>query len=151
MKRRPRERSHLDRTRARAWAVQVLYQWDLAGRDSEIAVLDQILGSRRVGESRVPYLRKLIEEFRAHRSDIDERVEAALDNWRMERLAAVDRAILRVAATELIRMRDVPKGVAIHEAVLLAERYSGNDSPPFVNGVLEALVRALPALESSQT
>ncbi len=150
MSRRIKE-AHLDRSRARGWAVQVLYQWDLSGKGSVKAVLDQTLATRRVRESRVAYLRRLVLAFEARADEIDGRVAGALENWRMERLAAVDRAILRVAATELICEREVPKGVAIHEAVLLAERYSGNDSPPFVNGVLEALVRALPALESSKT
>ena len=89
--------------------------------------------------------------YEEKRHEIDAAIAGALDNWRMDRLAAVDRAILRMAATELMCEREVPKGVAVHEAVLLAERYSGNDSPPFVNGVLEALVRAMPALEPTQS
>ena len=150
MSRRP-SGAHLDRSRSRAWAVQVLYQWDLSGTEAPAAALSHTLASRLVKESRIPYLRRLVLSYDARREDVDAAIVGALDNWRMDRLAALDRAILRIAATELICERDIPKAVVIHEAVLLAERYSGNDSPPFVNGVLEALVRALPALEPSKT
>jgi len=150
MSRRPSS-AHLDRSRSRAWAVQVLYQWDLTGTDSPGETLHRTLASRLVKESRIAYLRKLLLGYEARREEVDAAIIGALDNWRMDRLAALDRAILRMAATELMYEREIPKGVVIHEAVLLAERYSGNDSPPFVNGVLEALVRALPALEPSKS
>ncbi|MEZ4414522.1 MAG: transcription antitermination factor NusB [Gemmatimonadota bacterium] len=135
---------HLERSRARAWAVQVLYQWEMSGEGSPETMLRQTLGKRLVGVTRIPYLRRLIETYGAHRAEVDAAITGALKNWRLERLAALDRSILRVAATEVLLIEEVPRTVAIHEAVLLAERYGGADSPPFVNGVLEALERVPP-------
>lgn len=144
MNRADRARSHVDRSRARAWAVQVLYQWEMTGSGTPREALADTMRRRRIAPGRVPYLRALVETYGTSATTIDEQLRGALKNWRLERLAALDRAILRVGATELLAMEDVPGNAAIHEAVLLAERYGGPDSPPFVNGVLEALRRLAP-------
>jgi N utilization substance protein B len=89
----------------------------------------------------MPYLRRLAAELDARGGEVDELVDVALDNWRMERLALLDRGILRIAATELISFDEIPPKVSIQEAVRLAERYSGDESPRFVNGVLDALYK----------
>ena len=65
----------------------------------------------------------------------------ALENWRLERLSAIDRAVLRLAAVELMHLDDVPPKVAIQEGIRLAEQYGGPESPRFVNGVLDALYK----------
>jgi len=89
----------------------------------------------------MPYLRRLAAELDARGGEVDELVDVALDNWRMERLALLDRGILRIAATELVSFDEIPPKVSIQEAVRLAERYSGDESPRFVNGVLDALYK----------
>ncbi len=66
-----------------------------------------------------------------------------MPNWRLERLSAIDRNILRIGTVEILAMPDVPPAVAIHEAVRLAERYGSADSPRFVNGVLDAVSRSV--------
>jgi N utilization substance protein B len=76
-----------------------------------------------------------------HGEGVDARLDEALDNWRMDRLSILDRGVLRIAAVEILHFQDVPPKVSIQEAVRLAERYSGNDSPRFVNGVLDALFK----------
>jgi len=98
---------------------------------------------RRIAESRMPYLRRIGEELDARGDELDELLEVALDNWRMDRLALLDRGILRIAAAELIYFDDIPPKVSIQEAVRLAERYSGAESPRFVNGVLDALYKSV--------
>ncbi len=70
-----------------------------------------------------------------------------MDNWRLERLSAIDRAVLRIGAVELMWMDDVPPKVAIQEAIRLAEAYGGDESPRFVNGVLDALYKRLAGKE----
>lgn len=75
--------------------------------------------------------------------EVDEWLRQSLDNWRLDRLAAVDRAVLRLAATEMVFLEEIPPRVSIQEAVRLAEQYGGPDSPRFVNGVLDALYRRL--------
>jgi N utilization substance protein B len=76
-----------------------------------------------------------------HLSDIDEALRWALDNWRLDRLTTIDRAVLRIAAVEMLFVETVPPKVAIQEAILLAETYGGEESPRFVNGVLDALFK----------
>ena len=72
---------------------------------------------------------------------MDQLLEVALENWRLERLALLDRGILRIAAAELICFDEIPPKVSIQEAVRLAERYSGPESPRFVNGVMDAVYK----------
>ena len=134
----------IDRTRARAWALQVHYQWDVGQREGTFSdVLEDVVAMRRIAESRMPYLRRIGEELDARGDELDELLEVALDNWRMDRLALLDRGILRIAAAELIYFDDIPPKVSIQEAVRLAERYSGAESPRFVNGVLDALYKSV--------
>lgn len=140
-------RTRIDRSRARAWALQILYRWE-AGEDRGDTSLRDVLvettGTRRVSPRRLPYVREVLKAVESHRTEIDDAVQACLDNWRLERLAAIDRALLRLAAAEMFYMEDVPPKVSIHEAILLAEQYGGEDSPRFVNGVLDALYKRLP-------
>ena len=132
----------IDRTRARAWALQIHYQWDAREREGTFSdVLQEVMGMRRIAESRLPYLRRLAAELDARGDELDELLEVALDNWRMDRLALLDRGILRIAAAELICFDDIPPKVSIQEAVRLADRYGGPESPRFVNGVLDALYK----------
>jgi N utilization substance protein B len=77
----------------------------------------------------------------AHRAEVDRALRAALDNWRLDRLSSMDRAVLRIGAVEILYMDEIPPKVAIQEAILLAEAYGGDDSPAFVNGVLDALFK----------
>lgn len=137
----PRER--LDRSRARAWALQIHYRWESAGREGTLRdALVETMVVRRIQPRRVPFLRKLLTALDEHLSDTDAALETALDNWRLDRLSTIDRAVLRIGATELLWLEDVPPKVAIQEAIRLAEAYGGDESPRFVNGVLDALYKA---------
>ena len=132
----------IDRTRARAWALQIHYQWDVGERGSTFSdVLEKVMTMRRIAESRIPYLRRLALELDARGDEFDDLLEVAMDNWRMDRLALLDRGILRIAAAELICFDEIPPKVSIQEAVRLAEQYGGPESPGFVNGVLDALYK----------
>jgi N utilization substance protein B len=132
----------IDRTRARAWALQVHYQWDVGDREGTVSdALERVGEMRKIAESRMPYLRRVTAELDARSAELDELIEVALDNWRLERVALLDRGILRIAAAELIGLDEIPPKVSIQEAVRLAERYSGPESPRFVNGVLDALYK----------
>lgn len=143
-------RERIDRIRARAWALQVLYAWEAAGGTGRIRdVLVETTAHRRISPRRLPYVREVLRTLETHREEVDARLGQALDNWRMERLAAVDRALLRLAATEMLHLDEVPPRVSIQEAVRLAEQYGGPESPRFVNGVLDALYRGLPEAEAS--
>ena len=136
----------IDRTRARAWALHVHYGWESSGGTGTLRdALALVLGNRRVSPRRLPYVRCLLALVDEHRAEIDGLLHETLENWRLERLSAIDRGVLRLAAAELLYVKEVPPKVTIQEGIRLAEQYGGPDSPRFVNGVLDALYkRALP-------
>lgn len=131
-----------DRSRARAWALQVLYRWESAGGGETIVqALSRVLQSRRVARRRVSYIELLLETLQDNLPEVDRVLQSALENWRIDRLSVMDRSILRLAATELLFLDEIPPKVSIQEGIHLAEAYSGKDSPRFVNGVLDALYK----------
>jgi N utilization substance protein B len=131
-----------DRSRARAWALQVLYRWESAGGGETVSqALVRVLQSRRVSPRRVGYIELLLETLQENLPDVDRALRAALENWRLERLSVMDRSILRLAASEILYLEEIPPKVSIQEAIHLAEAYGGKDSPRFVNGVLDALYK----------
>ncbi len=136
------------RSRARSWALQLLYAWELSGRPGDLAAFaEEHIDRRRVSVRYRPYVRSLLGGLSGELTDVDARIRAHLSNWRLERLTAIDRGILRIGTFELTSMPDVPSRVAIHEAIRLAERYGTAESPRFVNGVLDAVARGVSAGE----
>lgn len=132
-----------ERSKARAWALRVLYAWDSRGDASLELILDEFLTQRTIAHGRREYIRRLIDGYAEDPEGLDAAVEASLTNWRLHRLAVIDRNILRLAATEMLRMDDIPPRVSIQEALTLAERYGTDQSPRFVNGVLDAMMRRI--------
>ncbi len=136
----------LDRSRARAWLLQIHYRWESEGARGALAeALQGTMATRHVSPRRLPYIRLVVGLLDQHRAAVDEALRDALDNWRLERLSAMDRAVLRIGATELLFVSEVPPKVAIQEAIRLAEAYGGDESPRFVNGVLDALYKGAAA------
>ena len=130
------------RSRARGWTLQLLYAWDARGREAPLdEALDQFVAERTISPANRAYLDRLARTIADHADDIDRSVRDSLTNWRMERLATIDRNILRIGAAEILYFDDVPPRVSIQEAILLAEKYGTPESPRFVNGVLDALMR----------
>jgi len=131
-----------DRSRARAWALQVLYRWESAGAGETILqALNRVLQTRTVAPRRVAYLELLLETLQDNLPEVDRVLQSALENWRLDRLSVMDRSILRLAAAELLYLEEIPPKVSIQEGIHLAEAYGGKDSPRFVNGVLDALYK----------
>jgi N utilization substance protein B len=141
------------RHRARRQALQLLFQWDLRrtpveeimrGYYESLLVSDETFGRPRPDEFAERLLRGVIEEL----PEIDERIARNAAHWRLERMPVVDRNILRIAVYEMLRT-DTPAAVIIDEALELARRFSGEESVHFVNGVLDAVRRELPATAST--
>jgi N utilization substance protein B len=132
------------RSKARSWALQVLYAWESRGPEiSARQVLNDFEQERQIKDESRPYLRTLVRHVADHREHVDHELEHALTNWRLERLAVIDRNILRLAAAEMLYEEEVPFAVSIQEAIVLAEKYGTNESPRFVNGVLDALRKSI--------
>jgi N utilization substance protein B len=106
--------------------------------------LSVVLQTRTVAARRVPYLELLLHTLSDHLAEVDQALHESLENWRLDRLSVMDRSILRISATELLFLDEIPPKVSIQEGINLAEAYGGKDSPRFVNGVLDALFKRLP-------
>jgi N utilization substance protein B len=111
-------------------AVFACYQRDVTGRP-----LEELLGDAR------PFTRELAEAVEAHRAELDAAIARHARGWELERIAPLERNVMRVALYEIEHSDDVPDEVAIDEAVEIAKQYCGADAPGFVNGVLGAIVR----------
>ncbi|TRW84706.1 transcription antitermination factor NusB [Mycolicibacterium sp. 018/SC-01/001] len=96
-----------------------------------------------------PYTVTVARGVTEHRAHIDDLISSHLQGWTLDRLPAVDRAILRVAVWELLHAEDVPEPVAVDEAVELAKRLSTDDSPAFVNGVLGQVMLVTPQIRAA--
>ena len=132
------------RRHAREAALQVLYSADLARRIDPAAILDvyeSIADEVTLPAKGRERARALVLGVVANLKEIDERLERASPRWRLSRMAAVDRNVLRIAAYELLFEPEIPAEVVIDEAVEIARRYAGEASPAFVNGVLDQLAR----------
>ena len=127
------------RSRARAVALQVLYQEDLTAAFNP-ATGDALVHSRLRADDQREFARQLIGGVRLHRADLDARLTQAAENWSLARMAATDRSVLRLGAFEIL-YGDTPARVAIDEAVELARRYGSAQSGSFVNGILDRLMR----------
>lgn len=128
------------RHKARRWALQILYAWEV--RDSDRGLREEagdLFDRRRIASSTRDYAEQVIDVLADHIAEIDDHIQAAASNWDVERLAVIDKNVLRIAVAELLWLEDVPSKVTIDEAVMLAKRYGGAESPRFVNGVLDAL------------
>lgn len=129
------------RSRARSWVLQLLYAWDLAGDGGFREHARRSLARRRVSDRYRPYVERLLELLDERMGEVDQVLRESIPNWRLERLAVIDRNVLRIGAVELLHVDDVPGKVAISEAIKLAEKYGSDESPRFVNGVLDAVYR----------
>jgi N utilization substance protein B len=131
-------------TRARARALQALYAWDMRGGDTKALervttqVWDDLGISAEERQVAGPIMRIVAQRQR----ELDLELADVTTNWRLERIGAVERSVLRLAAAELT-IGDTPPRVVIQEAVILAERYGSEQSAKFVNGVLDALARRM--------
>ena len=126
------------RTKARECAVQMLYQWDLTREpmDHVVGLFWKIRTSTEETKGRAE---RLARGAQGVVGSLDEAITRASTNWRFERIAAVDRNILRIGTYELMKEPATPASVIIDEAVEMAKRFGEADSPSFVNGVLDAI------------
>jgi len=130
-----------DRRRARECALAVLYSSDITETSATSIVEEGSYPDDGITVS--DYAEALIAGVSDHAADIDARLARTSENWAVDRMPVVDRAILRIAVYEMLYVDEVPVSVAINEAVELAKLYGGeDDSSRFVNGVLGRIARA---------
>jgi transcription antitermination protein NusB len=135
---------HGKRTKARERAVQALYQLDVAASDLDEALARFWRSFEPVEREVREHAEALVRGVAAHRLEIDDAIETASQNWRLDRMAKVDRNVLRLAVHELLHRPDVPVKVVINEAVELGKKYGSESSGAFVNGLLDRIAGELP-------
>jgi transcription antitermination protein NusB len=137
------------RTTAREAALQMLFAIEATGSDAEQAIFDfwrELPGDAEGRE----YADQLVRGVRQDLERIDERIRSASQNWRLERMARIDRNALRLGAYELQTRTDVPRAVILDEAVELAKRFGSDESSKFVNGVLDRIADDLGRKDTDQ-
>lgn len=130
------------RRRARELALQLLYQRDIAGTEPEemFARTDEFVGAPAEVQE---YASRLVLGTISRLAELDERLGKQSEHWRLGRMPAVDRNLLRVALYELLHEDETPDPVVIDEAVEIAKKFSTPSSAPFINGVLDGIRRSL--------
>jgi N utilization substance protein B len=139
------------RHQARKRAVDLLFEAEARGlTPAEVADARNALAEQQADVSPLnPYTVTVAQGVTAHQAHIDDLISAHLQGWTLDRLPAVDRAILRVAVWELLHANDVPEPVAVDEAVELAKKLSTDESPGFVNGVLGQIMLVTPQIRAA--
>lgn len=129
-------------TRGRARALQALYAWDVRGAQNGtlLPVAERAWDDLAVSSEERVFASQLIRTISRQQKEIDESLAEVTTNWRLERIGAIERCVLRLAAAEF-RQGSTPTRVVLREAVRLAERYGTTASAKFVNGVLDAVAR----------
>jgi len=139
------------RHQARKRAVDLLFEAEARGlTPAEVADGRTALAEQQAGVTPLnPYTVTVARGVTQHVAHIDDLISAHLQGWTLDRLPAVDRAILRVAVWELLHADDVPEPVAVDEAVELAKKLSTDESPGFVNGVLGQIMVVTPQIRAA--
>ncbi|PYV21786.1 MAG: transcription antitermination factor NusB [Acidobacteria bacterium] len=132
------------RRKARELALQMLFQWEV-GQHSTEHVLGTFLASKKLDADVEGFARDLFEGAVKEVAALDHAVRGRSEHWRLERMAAVDRNVIRLALYELLHHPETPPKVVINEALEMARRFSGEGSVEFVNGVLDGIRKTLPA------
>jgi len=128
------------RTKAREFALQILYQVEISKNGLQNCLNDFWKNRECTTNDAIrEFTESLVRGICDRREEIDKVITKATENWQLSRMAAVDRNILRMASYELLFMPDIPPKVSINEAIDIAKKYGDQDSSKFVNGVLDKI------------
>ncbi|HEV7512472.1 MAG TPA: transcription antitermination factor NusB [Candidatus Acidoferrum sp.] len=129
------------RTKSREFAMQMLFQWDMSRQDPA-KLESKFWRTAKAADTTRTFANKLFEGAAKYADELDALIVQHAQNWRLERMAIIDRAVLRLAIYEL-RTRETPAKVVLNEAVDLAKKFSSEDAGAFVNGILDAVNKTL--------
>jgi len=140
-----------ERSRARGWAVQALYAWESrgGGDDSLVPIFLELSENLMSPRNRL-YADVLIRLVAAKRAAIDSTIQRHLTNWTLSRLSVIDRNILRIGVAEMLFVDDAPGSVTVSEMIRLAEQYGTQESPRFIKGVLDGVLREVEGAASER-
>lgn len=135
------------RRKARESALQLLYQWEGSQTEGETvdpaSVIEIFWQGKKAGEATRKFAEELFRGAVARIKELDAHIEKHAQNWKIDRMAAIDRNILRLGVFELLAYPETPPAVAIDEAIEVAKKYSALESAEFINGILDAVHKDL--------
>lgn len=137
------------RRKARECALQILFELEFSPDQLE-EILKDYWAAQPVKAEVKEYATWLLEGLRQHRAEIDRTIEQASEHWRLDRMAMVDRNILRMAVFELLFEKTLPPPIIIDEAIEVARKFSGDEAAVFVNGILDGIYKSLEKDRSGQ-
>jgi N utilization substance protein B len=128
-----------ERRSGRECALQLLFQMDITGDDVDTAILTFWQLKKRISNSAREFCEKLARGYWKNREKVDKIISENASNWRLDRMAVVDRNILRMAIYEFLFEEDIPPKVSINEGIEIAKNFGGPESTQFINGILDAV------------
>jgi N utilization substance protein B len=129
-----------NRRKARELALNALFQGEMTAT-SAVENFPLLCENFEINKKAIPYGRELVYGITDKWQEIDAKIAESAKNWRVSRMSVLDRNIIRLAAYEMMFKEEVPPRVAIDEAIELAKRYCGEDSPAFINGILDSILK----------
>lgn len=120
-----------------------MFQYDFTGIRPEKKDFDELIAEKDAGDDAGKLAEDIVKGTIDNLKEIDEAIRKAAENWVVQRMAAVDRNILRAGTYELLYRNDIPSAVTINEAIEIAKKYSGNESASFINGILDKIAKGI--------
>lgn len=127
------------RRKAREFALQMLYQYDVSHEFEHL--IDEFWSNKDVPDDVKEFAGNIVEGVIKAENSIDEMINRSAENWSIDRMAVVDRNIMRIATYEFLYIQDIPVKVTINEAIEIAKRFGGEESGSFINGILDRIVK----------
>ncbi|MCK4577089.1 transcription antitermination factor NusB [candidate division WOR-3 bacterium] len=137
------------RRKAREIVLKTLYYYEISGDDKE-SLLQNIIKRKGINKTITDYAIRLLKETMNNLEMIDKKLVKIIENWDLQRVAIIDKSILRLAVAEILFFSDIPVKVSIDEAVEIAKEYSTENSGRFVNGILDEIARSENLINTSK-
>lgn len=131
------------RRRARELALQAFYATEVSRNNVETAIVDWVRGQENMSPDIVSFAEELLRLAYEHTDEIDDLIKARALNWDFDRIAVLDKLIIRQAICEFIYFEDIPPKVSIDEAIEVSKKFSTENSGKFINGILDSVLTDL--------
>jgi N utilization substance protein B len=140
----------MKRRKAREYALQILFQLDIRKDKPTATILKRFWAEHDVDDEVQAFTEEIIKGTYKHLAAINEKIHTCAKNWSIDRMAAVDRNVLRMAVYEILYRADIPTSVTINEAIEIAKKFGSDDSGSFVNGILDSVARMVGKLDEGK-
>ncbi len=131
----------MNRRKAREFALQMLFQHEFTGQRTDFRAAEDLDPARKEHREIRQFSEELVTGTLNHLEEIDSMIRQAAEHWKMDRMASVDRNIMRFAVYELLYRSDIPPAVTINESLEIAKKYSSLEAASFINGLLDKIAK----------